>query len=69
MELDPLLRRLSVKLPLRTARAHLANVDRLSLGSRQAEPCYGSYFGTDGKRLHFPVQDRQSDVWLVEIKQ
>ncbi len=40
----------------------LARLDR-------AHPSYRPDFTTDGKRLYFPVQDRQSDVSLVELKQ
>lgn len=34
----------------------------------RAHPSYRSDFATDGKRLFFAVQDRQSDVSLVELK-
>ena len=34
----------------------------------RAHPSYRPEFTTDGKRLYFSVQDRQSDVSLVEIK-
>jgi hypothetical protein len=29
---------------------------------------YRSDWATDGKRLYFPIQDRQSDLWVVEFR-
>lgn len=34
----------------------------------QVHPSYRPDFDTYGKQICFPVQDRQSDIWLVEIK-
>ncbi len=30
-------------------------------------PSNGVAFTTDGKRLYFAIDDRQSDVWVVEV--